>query len=89
MSLFSFLLGGEEDIMASSHPLARTSSNFPGTVFFQGFGEYKPDEQADEDGVNGIKLERKPSLDLFEGTGSARTGELLVDFISIGCGLTC
>lgn len=64
MSLINFLRGGDEDFMASNQPLDQTSSSFPG--FFMGIVIYFPEDN---------RLEWMPSLDLFIGTGSVRTGD--------------
>lgn len=84
-SLYSFLRGGDEDCIASSHPLARTSSNLLGIGFLLGIVKYRPGEEYPVAGAEyGTKLEDKPNLDLFTGTESARTGELWFGFNSIG-----
>lgn len=82
-SLFiNFLRGGDEDFIASSQPVARTSSSLP--AFLLGICKYKPeDEYGAATGEYGVKLDGKPNLDLLKGTGSVRTGELWFDFISM------
>lgn len=80
-SLEILLGGGDEDFIASSQQLARTSSRTP--VFFLGirskFGE-KPTPGA---AAYGNIFECTPSLDLLIGAGSVRMGELWFDLRSI------
>ena len=81
-SLVIFLWVGEEDFMASSQLLERTSSSTP--FFFLGMVSNRVEENAAPGGEYGNKLERMPNLDLFTGGGSVRTGAEWLDFRSIG-----
>lgn len=67
--------------MASSQPLDRTSSSFPG--FFLGIVIYLLENGA-PCCEYGNKLEWMPSLDLLIGAGSVRTGAAWFVFNSIG-----
>jgi hypothetical protein len=76
-ALVIFFGGGDEDFMASSQQLERTSSSIP--VFFLGIFSEKA---AREDGQDNRVL-CMLSID-FMGGGSVRTGEVRFDLRSIG-----
>lgn len=81
-SLFNFLRGGDDAIIASSQPLTRTSSSLP--TFLLGTGIYNPEvEYGVAAGIYGVMLEGMPNLELLKSTGSVRTGALWFDLKSI------
>ena len=70
---------GEEDFMASSQELERTSSSM--RVFFLGIVEKIPEEKTTAGGE--YKLEWIPNLDSFIGAGSVSREALWSDLRSI------